>query len=194
VTVVAVVALVGLALSLGWQAYTFVRSLRRSADESIEHETAQLISGVGQVCIVASMLEWALTYLTGLIDNWDDEKHRKVFSSPGQPLKEYRNLVPRLFLPLREDAAQLADDAGRLLAERHRVVHSVMMIETKAANEQLYEAWHARTDTTWQVVPEDLTTLAIDLGQCVMEATAFAHAWQERAERDGWPILPGNWA
>ncbi len=189
-TVVALVAIVGLALSLGWQAYTFVRSLRRSADEPVDQVMAQLISDVGQVCVSASMLEWALTYLTGLIDNWDDEKHRKVFSSPGKPLREYRNIVPRLFLDLREDAAQLADDAGRLLAERHRVVHSVMMIETKATNGQLYEAWHARTDSTWQVVPEDLSTLAGDLGQCMMEATAFASVWQERAERDGWPVLP----
>lgn len=57
---------------------------------------AQLVSGVGQVCICASMLEWALTYLTGLIENWDDPKHSEVFGSPGQPLREYRNLVPRL--------------------------------------------------------------------------------------------------
>src|SRR5258708_38917725 len=94
-----------------------------SADEPVDHEVAQLVSGVGQVCVSASMLDWALTYLTGLIDDWDDEKHRKVFSCPGQPLREYRDLVPRLFVPLREDAAKLADDAGRLLAERHRVVH-----------------------------------------------------------------------
>ena len=91
-----------------------------SADEPVDNEIAQLVTGVGRVCVSASMLAGALTYLTGLIDNWDDEKQRKVLSSPGQPLKEYRNLVPRLFLPLHEDAAKLADDARRLLAERHR--------------------------------------------------------------------------
>ena len=69
-----------------------------SADEPFDHETSQLVSGVGQVCVSASMLEWALTYLTGLIDNWDDEKHRKVLSRPGQPLKEYRHLVPQCHL------------------------------------------------------------------------------------------------
>ncbi len=151
---------------------------------------AQLVSGVGQVCISAGMLEWALTYLTGLIENWDDAKHSEVFGSPGQPLKEYRNLVPRLeVLGLDPDVAQLANDAGRLLAERHRVVHSMMMAETKADNELLYEAWHARTDTTWPVVPEDLKTLARDLSLCAVEAVAFANAWEERAERDGWPVL-----
>ncbi len=151
---------------------------------------AQLVTGVGQVCISASMLEWALTYLTGLIENWDDAKHREVFGCAGQPLKEYRNLVPRLeAFGLGRDVAQLADDAGRLLAERHRVVHSMMMAETKADNELLYEAWHARTDTTWPVVPEDLNALARDLALCAADANAFAGAWAERAERDGWPVL-----
>ncbi len=151
---------------------------------------AQLVSGVGQVCISASMLEWALTYLTGLIENWDDAKHREIYGNPGRPLKEYRNLVPRLeAFGLGSDVAQLADDARRLLAERHRVVHSMMMAETKADNEPLYEAWHARTDTTWLVVPEDLNALARDLALCAAEATVFANAWQERAERDGWPVL-----
>src|SRR5260370_33148712 len=144
---------------------------------------AQLISDVGQVCVSASMLEWVLTYLTGLIDNWDDEKHRKVFSSPGKPLREYRNIVPRLFLDLREDAAQLADDAGRLLAERHRVVHSVMMIETKATNGQLHEASHARTDTTWQLGPEELATVAGEPGPCTVESPRFATVLAERSER-----------
>jgi hypothetical protein len=37
------------------------------------------------------MLEWSLTYLTGLIENWDDTKHREVLGHPGEPL---RNTVP----------------------------------------------------------------------------------------------------
>jgi len=162
----------------------------RNADEPIDQAMVELVCGIGQVCISASMLEWALTYLTGLIENWDDAKHREVFGKTGQPLKEYRHLVPRLeAFGLGSDVAQLADDAGRLLAERHRVVHSMMMAETKADNQPLYEAWHARTDTTWPVVPEDLNTLARDLSLCAAEATAFASAWQERAEHDGWPVL-----
>jgi hypothetical protein len=67
-------------------------------DGPIDQTMTQLVSGVGQVCISASMLEWALTYLTGLIENWDDAKHRDVFGRPRQPLKEYRKLVPRLVL------------------------------------------------------------------------------------------------
>lgn len=161
-------------------------------DEPIDQTMTQLVIGVGQVCISANMLEWALTYLTGLIENWDDAKHRDVFGRPGRPLKEYRNLVPRLaaFAPgIGQDVAQLADDAGRLLVERHRVVHSVMMIETKAANDRLYEAWHVKSDTTCPVVPEDLNTLARDLALCAAEASALADIWAERAEREGWPVL-----
>jgi hypothetical protein len=99
-------------------------------DRPADEEMNQLVSGVGHVCILASALEFSLAYLTGMIDQWDDDKHRDVLATPGRPLREYRNLVPRLFLALRADAAQLADDAGRLLAERNRVVHSVMMIDT----------------------------------------------------------------
>jgi hypothetical protein len=73
--------------------------------------------------------------------------------------------------------------------ERNRVVHSVMMIETKTTNEPLYEAWHARSDTIWPVDPVALNTLARDLAQCAAEVSGFTHAWEERAERDGWPIL-----
>jgi hypothetical protein len=161
-------------------------------DQQEEHpadqKVNQLVNGVGHVCILASALEFSLAYLTGTIDHWDDDKHRKVLGTPGRPLQEYRNLVPRLFLALRADAAQLADDADRLLAERNRVVHSVMMLET--ADEPRYKAWHAKTGTTWPVVPEVLSALAHDLASSAAEATGFALAWEERANRDGWPVLP----
>jgi hypothetical protein len=65
-----------------------------------------------------------------------------------------------------------------------------MMIEIRAADEPLYEAWHARSDTTWPVVPDDLNALARELAECAMEATTFASVWQERAAHDGWPVLP----
>jgi hypothetical protein len=142
------------------------------------------------VCISACMLEWSLTYLTGLIENWDDTKHREVLGHPGEPLRKYRALVPKLeAFGLGPDAGRLAVDAGRLLQARNRVVHCVMMIETKATNEPLYEAWHARSDTIRPVDPVALNTLARDLAQCTAEVSGFTHAWEERAERDGWPVL-----
>jgi hypothetical protein len=125
-----------------------------------------------------------------VIEFWADEKFTTVISQPGGPLKAYCKLVSRLeALGFGPDATQLAEDAGRLLGDRNRVVHSVLMTGTKAADEPLYEAWHARTDTMWPVAPEDLKWLAQDLSQCAAEETAFAEAWQERAERDGWPDL-----
>lgn len=164
--------------------------VNQQLEQQADTELDQLVRGVGQVCISASMLEWALTYLTGLIENWDDAKHRDVLGHPGEPLRKYRTLVPRLeAFGLGPDVGQLADDAGRLLNERNRVVHSVMMIETKAANEPLYEAWHARSDTVWPVEPAALNALARDLAQCTVEVTAFTHAWEERAERDGCLIV-----
>lgn len=51
------------------------------------------------------------------------------------------------------------------------------------------EAWHAKTDAMWSVVPADLNSLARDLAQCAREVDAFGAAWEERADRDGWPLL-----
>lgn len=127
------------------------------ADEAMK----QLVAGVGQVCVAASGLDWALTYLTGVIEIWTDEKFTMVVSQPTGPLKAYRKHVLRLeALGLGPDGAQLAGDAGRLLGERDRIAHSVMMIVTSAANEPLYEARHARADAMWPVMPEDLNRLA----------------------------------
>jgi hypothetical protein len=58
------------------------------------------------------------------------------------------------------------------------------MIRRVLVNEWLYEAGHARTDTTWQVKPDDLNILAYDLSQCTVEARASADPRQKGAERD----------
>jgi hypothetical protein len=81
VTAAVVTAVVGLAVSLGWQAYTLVRSRRRAARERTEQAMARLVNGVGQVCISASSLEWSLAYLTGVAQGWDDEKFTHVIST-----------------------------------------------------------------------------------------------------------------
>src|SRR5258706_8796289 len=66
-----------------------------AAEEPAGHVMAQLVSGVGQVCISASALEWALTYLTGVIAGWEDPEYARVLGRPGQPLREFQKLVPR---------------------------------------------------------------------------------------------------
>ena len=141
------------------------------ADQDVD----RLVSGVGQVCIAASSLEWSLTYLTGVIEGWDGPKFLNVFGSPGKPLEEFRNLVPRLgaFGP---DVANLLADAERLLAACHQVVHSVMMLEAETVGGPIYKAWQEKSGTIWPVVPEDLNTLAQDLAHCTVEAIAFADA------------------
>jgi hypothetical protein len=155
------------------------------------YELDRLVRGVGQVCISASMLESRLAFLTMTLDFWTDEKYREVLSQTGRAVREYRDLVPRLeAFGLGPDVPKLLEDAERLLRARNRVVHSVLMIELKTDNEQFYEAWNARADETWEVNPTDLQQLAEDLAQLVIEANAFACAWEQRAERDGWPLLP----
>jgi hypothetical protein len=161
-------------------------------DPGSDHaELDQLVRGVGQVCIAASGLEAQLAFLALTLDNWSDEKFREVLSHTGRALDEYKSLVSRLeAFGLGSDPRWLLDEATRLLRARNRVVHSVMMIEVKAATERVYEAWHARSDETWEVRPADLHKLAEDLTRLTGEADAFAHAWEQRAERDGWPVLP----
>jgi hypothetical protein len=89
---------------------------------------------------------------------------------------------------LRADTEQLLATAEQLLAQRHRVVHSAMMGELDP-DSRAYEAWHAKTDAMWSVVPADLNSLARDLAQCAREIDAFGTVWEERANRDGWPLL-----
>lgn len=186
-TVVAVIAIVGLALSLGWQAYTFVRPRRRAAKERIEQAMVQLVNGVGQVCISASSLEWSLAYLTGAVEGWDDERFTHVIARARQPLEEFRKVVPKLEIFGTEDLAKLLADAETLLGKRGRVVHSVMMLDTTVANAAVYEAWHAKTDTTWTVDPEDLNALALEIMNCTAEVVgltqAFLEAFSDQAAR-----------
>lgn len=114
-----------------------------------------------------------------------------VLSSTGQALREYRDLVSRLeAFGLGPDPRTLLEEATKLLQARNRVVHSVMMIDMKGASEPVYEAWHAKADVTWEVDPAALRELAENLSQLCAEAEGFGLAWEERAERDGWPVLP----
>jgi len=160
----------------------------RKPDVPPDDELDQLIHGVGMVCIAASGLEWALTFLMGEVENWGDEKMRTVLARLNRekaPAQQFRKLARRLeAFGLGPDVIRLADDASLLLEERHRVVHSVMMIETRAADEPLYEAWHAKSDTMWPVDPSRLHDLADRITQCTAEVTGLTHAWEERAERD----------
>jgi hypothetical protein len=164
-----------------WQTQT--DCTQRAQNEQMDQMMSRLVSGIGQVCISASMLEWALTYLTGMANDWDHARMIAVISKSGEPMREFRKVVPQLEIP-GLDAARFLADAERLLRERNRVVHSVMMLETEVAGQFLYEAWHPKSDIMKPVDPDDLNTLALDLSQCAAEAGAFADALQEAAERE----------
>jgi hypothetical protein len=154
-------------------------------------EIDDVVRGVGQVCISASSLEWSLAYCTSVLRCKGDDWFVGVFASPGQPLKQFRkltNAVAARMPELRADTEQLLATAEQLLAQRHRVVHSAMTGELDP-DSRACEAWHARTDAMWSVVPADLNSLALDLAQCAIEVDAFGTAWEERANRDGWPLL-----
>lgn len=166
----------------------------KKPDIRADDELDQLTRGVGMVCIVASALEWTLTFLMGEIENWSDEKMRNVLTRRNReqaPAQQFHKLARRLeTFGLGPDVIRLAESADQLLEERHMVVHSVMMIETKVEDEPLYEAWHAKSDTMWPVDPSRLYDLADRITQCTAEVTGFTHAWEERANRDGWPVVP----
>lgn len=186
-TAVVVAAVVGLALSLGWQAYTLVRSRRRAAKERAELAMARLVNGVGQVCISASSLEWSLAYLTGVVEGWDDEKFAHVIARVRRPLEEFHKVMPKLEIFGADDLARILADAEALLGRRGRVVHSVMMLDTTVASAAVYEAWHAKTDATWTVVAEDLNALALEIMNCTAEVVgltqAFLEAFSEQTAR-----------
>lgn len=176
---IVVIAVVGLALSLGWQAYTFVRSRRRAAKERTGQAMARLVNGVGQVCISASSLEWSLAYLTGVVKGWDDEKSAHVIASVRQPLEEFRKVAPELEIFGAEDLTKLLADAEALPGKRGRVVHSVMMLDTTVASAAVYRRGMRKTDTTWTVVLDDLKALALKIMNCTAEVVGLTQAFLE---------------
>jgi hypothetical protein len=87
---------------------------------------------------------------------------------------------------LQADAEKMLADAQRLLGRRNRVVHSVVASDLDP-DSRLYEAWHAKTDVVWSVVPADLSSLAGDLERCARDVDTFGATWEERAESANWP-------
>jgi hypothetical protein len=158
----------------------------------MENATDDLARAVGQVCISASTLEWTLAYLTSVLRRWSDAKFVEVVSRPGQPLHDFRALVSSLATiqapELQAGAGRILADAEGLLKQRHRVVHSVMIDELEPGS-RLYDAWHAKTNALWSVDLGDLHDLARDLEGCARAADAFGAAWEQYAERAGWPDL-----
>lgn len=151
-----------------------------------------LVRGTGLVCIAASGLEWMLTHLVGLIEDWPDERYAAVLARRDQersPVQHVRRLAALMAVRfpgsgLEADVRGLADQAQALLERRHRAVHSVMMLGAGG-----YESWHPRSAETRSADPGELADLAQEIADCAAEVTGFTHAWQTRAERDGWPVM-----
>lgn len=158
----------------------------------MEEARDELVRSVGEVCISASSLEWCLAYLTSVLRRWSDERFINTASRSGAPLREFRSVVRSLAVlqvpELQDEAERILADAERLLGQRHRIVHSVVLDELEPGS-RLYEAWHAKSEDIWSVDPANLNNLARDLKQCAAAADAFGTAWEERAEDSGWPDL-----
>ncbi len=71
--------------------------------------------------------------------------------------------------PLSTCAAKLLADAKRLLEERHRVAHSVMICELDPCS-RIYEAWHLRRDAGLRVTRTPTRSSSTD-------ATASQPSW-----------------
>ena len=142
-----------------------------------------LVKGVGLVCIGAGMLERSLVYLAHIVEGWDDAKIASVLGKPGGPLAAFRKIAPSLEQLLGPDVATLLGDIERCLGDRNRVVHSVMMLDGSLAGTPVYEAWHARTDQTNPVSPEELVDLAQELALCTVQAGAVAEGVLDLGQR-----------
>lgn len=59
-------------------------------------ELDQLATGVGHVCIAASMLEAELAFLAMTLGHWTDDHYRRMLKHIGGALSSYKDLVPRL--------------------------------------------------------------------------------------------------
>lgn len=146
-------------------------------------ELDDLVRGVGQVCVSASHLERSMAYCASVVRCKSDDWFVSALSRPGRPLKEFRALVRLIrttFPVMRADLDDLLPRAEHLLRERHHVVHSVMTLELDPDTSH-YDAWHASSDTAWDVNPAVLSDLARQITACGSEIDAFGTAWDERA-------------
>jgi hypothetical protein len=110
---------------------------------------------------------------------------------PGRPLKEFEKVVPQLERVFGSDVSRLRADAERLLRERHRVVHSVMLLGTDAAGSARYEAWHPKSNATEPVEARRLYELAHDLAYAEMDVRGLTTALLATEHGRGEPSSPG---
>lgn len=150
-----------------------------------------VVRGVGQICIAASSLEWSMAYCASVVRCAGDAWFISVYAAPGRTRDEFRKLmrdVAARFPEQQANSERLLADAEDLLNRRNRVVHSAVASE-RDPDSRFYEAWHAKTDTVWPIDPAELRNLAQNLDRCAREIDDFGTAWEEGAERDGWPDL-----
>jgi hypothetical protein len=144
----------------------------------------QVLRGIGEVCIAASRLEGAMAFLAMTVQNWSDEKYRRVQSRSGKAMRAFEALVPELEeCGLGSDARSILADAAALRDLRNRAVHSVMMFELREANQRLYQAWHARSDELWDIDPAELHELALKLAAAASKTDDLGYDWEVRTGR-----------
>jgi hypothetical protein len=134
-----------------------------------------------------------MAYCASVVRCAGDAWFISVYATPGRTRNEFRKLmrdVAARFPEQQVNADRMLADAEDLLNRRNHVVHSAVASE-RDPDSRFYEAWHAKTDTVGPVDPEELRNLAENLSRCATEIDDFGTAWEERAERDGWPDL-GN--
>jgi hypothetical protein len=158
-------------------------------NKGMDAELDMVERGIGQICIGASSLEWSMAYCASVILSQSDAWFIKVYARPGGARDEFRKLVHAVAASFPEQRAEvegLCIAAEGLLNRRNRVVHSVVASE-RDVDSRFIDAWHAKTDAVWPIDPRELRSLADDLALCAARIDAFGAAWEDGAERRGWP-------
>lgn len=120
------------------------------------------LRAIGEVTVEAAALEGLVAYVVAVVRDRDDQWLRHVVSKPGQAGREFEELVHDVAPgPLLEQGRLLLADIKEILAERHRIVHSVFVLVPSGNDPHAsVTAWHARTDTHAPFDADAASTLA----------------------------------
>jgi hypothetical protein len=122
----------------------------------------ELLAAIGEIVVDAAALEYFIAVLVSVIEGRDEERARKLASSPGAARHALKGLVSTR--PDRLDLRRLYQDAVAVLDDRHVIVHSVAMAtDLDRGDEPGLGIWNPRRDSETRITAPQVLDHAHDI-------------------------------
>ncbi len=135
-----------------------------------------ILTEIGRVTIAASKLEFMLAqFAAEVLDGVDANQ---LLSRAGRVLPAAQKAADCLDSDLADAFGAWIEDASKLLAERHLIVHSTWLIRAASPGVGEYFGRHPRTQSETNPDPGRIREIALLLDQCSTDGfdLVFAHA------------------